>query len=189
MEHPVQEISSVIKGLTQGSPAEQKHVLETYFTTDAAFQHPFCHVPSFSNVSVPLVGVVDSRWVIWMIYRWYKILSPRIALKVHAAVLDQRQQILYVQISQVFSLWFVPFYKSHVQLVSALHLSRTSDDSKYYIHKQEDLYQVNEFVKFVWPYGDIVLTIWQCFMALLCVVGALLLAPLTWAGEMIAQKK
>lgn len=75
----------MIHSLTQGSPAEQKHALETYFTPDAAFQHPFCRVSGFSDISVPVVGMINSRWVILMIYRWYKIISPSIALEVHSA--------------------------------------------------------------------------------------------------------
>lgn len=67
-----------------GSPSEQKEALETYFAPNASFVHPFCRVSSFTNVSVPLVGEINSRWVIWMIYRWYKILSPKILLTVNS---------------------------------------------------------------------------------------------------------
>lgn len=63
---------------------EQKNALEKYFQPNASFEHPFCRVPSFSKFSMPLIGVINSRWVIWMIYRWYKILSPRIILDVHS---------------------------------------------------------------------------------------------------------
>jgi hypothetical protein len=76
--NPEKQISHVIRLLTEGSPEDQKHALDTYFLPDASFLHPLCRVPSFSHYSVPLFGNVDSRWVIWMIYRWYKILSPRI---------------------------------------------------------------------------------------------------------------
>ncbi|KAG0247834.1 hypothetical protein BG011_000832, partial [Mortierella polycephala] len=179
----------VISSLTQGSPTEQEYILKTYFTPNASFQHPFCRVFSFSNVTIPLIGEIDSRWVIWMIYRWYKILSPRIDLDVHSVVYDQKQQVLFVQISQVFSLWFVPFYKSHAQLITALHLHHAPNDGKYYIHKQEDFYQVNEFVKFVWPFGDIVLAIWQFAMTLICIIGALLFAPLTWTEDATEMSK
>jgi hypothetical protein len=81
---PVKEIAPVIHTLTEGSPLAQKVALETYFRPNASFAHPFCRVPSFSKLSVPLIGVISSRWVIWMIYRWYKILSPRIVLDVHS---------------------------------------------------------------------------------------------------------
>lgn len=81
---PVKEIPYLIHTLTEGSPLAQKTALETYFHPTASFVHPFCRVPSFSNLSIPLIGVINSRWVIWMIYRWYKILSPRIVLDVHS---------------------------------------------------------------------------------------------------------
>ncbi|KAF9360858.1 hypothetical protein BGX34_007458 [Mortierella sp. NVP85] len=196
MNHPVKEISSVIHRLTQGSPAEQKHALETYFTPDATFQHPFCRVSSFSDISVPIVGTINSRWVILMIYRWYKIISPSIALEVHSAALypvyDQQQQVIYAQVSQVFNPWFVPFYKPHVRLVTVLHLKRSLDDkinsNKYYIQKQEDQYQFNEFIKFVCPFGDLILAFWQMVVTIFCIGGALLLAPLTWLEQEVADK-
>ncbi|KAF9103326.1 hypothetical protein BGX27_010624 [Mortierella sp. AM989] len=177
MENPVEEIPYVIHSLTQGTPAEQKHTLDTYFTPDSAFMHPYCRVFGFSDHSVPLVGIINSRWVIWMIYRWYKVLSPKIALEVHSVVLDDSQNVLYIQISQVFSLWYVPYHRSHVHLLTQLHLSQSSHDKKYYIHKQEDHYQINEMVKFIWPNGDIVLTFWQFISTLFCIIGSLLFAP------------
>lgn len=76
------QISSVIHSLTEGSPADQKNALDTYFLPDSSFIHPLCRVPSFEKYSLPLIGEINSRWVIWMIYRWYKILSPRIVLNV-----------------------------------------------------------------------------------------------------------
>jgi hypothetical protein len=80
----VKEIPHIIHTLTEGSPLEQKNALETYFHPNASFEHPFCRVPSFSKFTIPMIGVINSRWVIWMIYRWYKILSPRIILDVHS---------------------------------------------------------------------------------------------------------
>ena len=64
------EISSIIHTLTQGSPSAQRAALEKYFAPTASFTHPFCRTGSFNG----------SRWLIWCIYRWYKILSPRIEL-------------------------------------------------------------------------------------------------------------
>jgi hypothetical protein len=76
------QVSHIIHLLTEGSPAEQKDALDAYFLPDASFTHPLCRVPSFTHISLPLIGEINSRWVIWMIYRWYKILSPRIVLNV-----------------------------------------------------------------------------------------------------------
>lgn len=110
------------------------------------------------------------------------------------SVYDQRQSVLYVQVSQIFSLWFIPFYKAHVRLVTMLHLSRIWDantnTNKYYIHKQEDHYQFNEFVKFIFPFGgDLVLAFWQIIVAFFCVVGAVLFAPITWLEQIVADRR
>jgi hypothetical protein len=80
-----QEIASVIDTLTKGSPQQQEDALNTYFLPNASFIHPFCRVPSFSQGSIPLAKDLDSRWLILGIYRWYRILSPRIDLTVDSA--------------------------------------------------------------------------------------------------------
>jgi len=102
---------------------------------------------------------------------------------------DQRQQILYVSISQVFSLFFVPFYAPKVNLVTVLHLSHDTKDNKYYIDSQQDLYQLNEFVKFVWPGGATLLMLWQWMNTLLSIAGAVILAPVTWVEEKVGEGK
>jgi len=180
MEHPKRQIAGVIHLLTEGSPAEQKDALDTYYLPDATFIHPLCRVPSFSHVSLPLIGEINSRWVIWMIYRWYKILSPRIVLTVECDEFNQKSSILFVEINQIFSLFFVPFYKSNVHLTTKLHLVHASEDNRYYIKSQEDLYQTNEVVKFFWPGGATVIWFFQMVATFLCIVGALALAPVTW---------
>lgn len=135
-----------------------------------------------------------------MIYRWYKILSPRIVLTVecngtlrprrpHAnpslniTEFNQNSNIFFVEIHQIFSLFFIPFYKSNVHLTTKLHLVQSEDDKKYYIKGQEDLYQLNEVVKFFWPGGSTILWFWQLFNTLMCIAGALILAPITWLEQ------
>lgn len=66
------EIPQVIHLLTQSPPSTQRKTLEKYFSPSASFTHPFCRTGSFEG----------SRWLIWCIYRWYKIMSPRIEIKV-----------------------------------------------------------------------------------------------------------
>jgi hypothetical protein len=68
----VAEIGPIIKLLCTAPPAEQRAAIETYFTPTASFTHPFCRTGSFSN----------SQWLIVIIYRWYKILSPHIDIEV-----------------------------------------------------------------------------------------------------------
>ncbi|KAF4119387.1 hypothetical protein GMORB2_4906 [Geosmithia morbida] len=57
MENPALEIKDVIRILTTGSPPEQEASLKSYFTSDAAFYHPFCRVPSFPVGSVPFAPI------------------------------------------------------------------------------------------------------------------------------------
>ena len=66
------EIPQVIHLLTQSPPSTQRKTIEKYFTPSASFTHPLCRTGSFEG----------SRWLIWCIYRWYKIMSPRIEISV-----------------------------------------------------------------------------------------------------------
>jgi len=189
MDHPVKEAPSVIHRLTMGSPSEQKDALATYFSPSAAFIHPFCRVSSFSNVSIPLIGEINSRWVIWMIYRWYKILSPKISLDVSGVVFDQKSSTLYVSISQIFSVFFIPFYRANVSLTTILLLDHSPTTGKYTITSQEDLYQTTEFVKFFWPGGSSFVWLWQLMATVMCMAGALVFAPVTWLEQRVAVKE
>ena len=70
MESPIEEIDSIIYKLTTGSPRLQQQTLEHYFTPNASFTHPFC-------------AVNGNRNQILSIFRWYKVLSPKIEIKVN----------------------------------------------------------------------------------------------------------
>jgi hypothetical protein len=74
----------VIRTLCSGTPAQQLAAIDANFTNDASFRHTICRVPSFGDVNVPLLGAVNSRWVIGCIYRWYKVLSPRIEVDIES---------------------------------------------------------------------------------------------------------
>lgn len=74
MDDPIQDSPHVVEVLTQGSPKEQEQAINTYFTPDASFTHPFCRTGSFEG----------SRHLLHGIYRWYKILSPTIHLNVNS---------------------------------------------------------------------------------------------------------
>ena len=148
-----------------------------------------------------------------MIYRWYKILSPRIVLNVecdgtcpralaaprhvtgtfadnrtHRSEFNQKSSLLFVEIQQIFSLFFVPFYKSNVHLTTKLQLVHSEHDGKYYIKSQEDLYQPNELVKFFWPGGATIVWFLQLIATFSCIAGALLLTPVTWMEQRHAEK-
>ncbi|KAI0432543.1 hypothetical protein F5Y09DRAFT_140661 [Xylaria sp. FL1042] len=129
MENPEQEISSVIRSLTQGTRKEQEETLSNYFLPDAYFVHPFCRVPSFESreVRVPFTNIrwtVNSRLLVQLIYQWYKILSPKILLEVDSTSFDKRTNSLYATIRQTFTIWIVPFslWQANVQLVCLLDL-------------------------------------------------------------------
>jgi hypothetical protein len=64
----------------------------------------------------------------------------------------------------------------------------SEDESKYYIKSQEDLYQLNEVVKFFWPGGATIIWFWQLAATGMCILGALILAPVTWIEQRHANK-
>ncbi|GAB7357839.1 hypothetical protein MBLNU230_g0010t1 [Neophaeotheca triangularis] len=181
MDDPIQDVSRVIHKLTQNPPNEQAAAIDAYFTPNASFTHPFCRTGSFEG----------SRHLIHSIYRWYKILSPKIDLTVHSVAFDETTLLCYVKITQLFSLWFIPFYHERVSLVTELQLVRPPSSHKYYIQAQNDLYQTDQFFKFFapWGLGWGFVTLWHYWATLMCVIGAVVLAPLTWAEEAWAGKK
>lgn len=126
-------------------------------------------------------------------------------------VFDQRANLLYLTIHQVFTVWFVPFslWQSHVKLVTVLKLDSLPHDeeghalidgngiapgdrgihSRYFIRSQEDLYQVNEFLKFIAPWGaSFVWFGWQLFATILCALGVLLFWPVTTLHEYLSNQ-
>ncbi|CAK3801241.1 hypothetical protein DOTSEDRAFT_69674 [Lecanosticta acicola] len=171
MEDPIQEIPGVVHRLTQGSPKQQEEAINNYFTSNASFSHPLCRTGSFEG----------SRQLIHAIFRWYKVMSPKIELSVNGVAFDETNLILYVNISQVFAIWLVPFHRAPVTLTTQLQLVRGSPSRKYYIQSQNDLYQADQLVKFFAPWGIgqtfvLLVNFWATF---LCVVMAWLGSPFT----------
>ena len=74
MENPTKEIADVIHLLTQSPPSTQRQTIDKYFTSDASFTHPFCRTGKWPN----------SRLLVQIIYRWYKIMSPNIDITVQS---------------------------------------------------------------------------------------------------------
>lgn len=189
------EIPNVIRDLTQTPPSVQRRTIDTYFTPNASFTHPFCRTGSFYWSQT-----LNSRNLIHAIYRWYKIMSPRIDLTIQSIgtnqssrvyytrlltkqAFDKSSLILYVMISQRFRIWIVPFYVAPVNLVTVLQLVHDKESDKYYISSQDDLYQVNQFVRFIWLGGWLVLWLCQITATFFCLIGAILLWPQTWVEE------
>ncbi|KXT15579.1 hypothetical protein AC579_9964 [Pseudocercospora musae] len=172
MDDPVKDITPIIHRLTQGSPQQQKDTINYYFTENASFTHPFCRTGSFEG----------SRYFIHNIFQWYKIMSPQIDLTVNSVAFDEQHFVLYVNISQIFSIWFIPFHRSPVTLTTQLQLvRRPAEPRKYYIQSQNDLYQVDQFVKFFapWNIGTTLVILWHFWATFFCVIGAQLGRPFT----------
>jgi hypothetical protein len=102
---------------------------------------------------------------------------------------DETQQLLYVSISQIFTYFFLPFYRPRVALVTILHLEHDADGRKFIIDSQQDLYQTHELVKFFWPGGAALLWLCQWLTTLVCVLNALVFAPVTWLEQRVAEKR
>lgn len=67
--------------------------------------------------------------------------------------------------------------------MTVLKLRHDEFDGKYYIASQDDLYQVNEFVKFFWPGGFLFVWLWQMCATLACLALAVAFWPVSWFEE------
>ncbi|KAI1806152.1 hypothetical protein F4811DRAFT_551108 [Daldinia bambusicola] len=199
MDYPEQQIQHIIRSLTQYSRDDQWTTLEDYFLPDAYFVHPFCRVPSFGNYKVPFTNsTINSRKLVFYIYQWYRILSPDIKLSIDSTSFDKSKNLLYVTLRQTFTLWFVPFslWQANVKLVTVLELQQLSTDKGhkpllgnsatplngerrpklYFIKGQRDHYQIEDFLKFIAPWGASVLWMaWQLYATIICTVGVIFL--------------
>nr|AGU10923.1 hypothetical protein [uncultured organism] len=75
-----------------------------------------------------------------------------------------------------------------MQVPDRAHGFMPGEEGKWYIISQEDFYQTNEVVKFFWPGGNMVIQGFQMWATFMCILGALLLAPVTWAAQRRAGK-
>ncbi|KAF2845192.1 hypothetical protein T440DRAFT_282308 [Plenodomus tracheiphilus IPT5] len=158
--------------LKHGRP-RHRNPPQRYFTPNASFTHPFVRTGSWSY----------SRVFIQCIYRWYKIMSPRIEISVQSVAFDKPNSKLYVQVFQIFRIWLIPFYYAPVSLTTVLSLTQQSPAGKYYISAQNDLYQTDQFVKFVLPGVWVFIALLGFLASCGCAVGALLGGPVTWVEE------
>ncbi|KAG7004738.1 hypothetical protein G7Y79_00023g053220 [Physcia stellaris] len=144
---------------------------------------PFCRTGSFNG----------SRWLIWNIYRWYKIMSPRIEMNIESIAYDAKSLRLYVTMHQIFRIWAIPFFNAPVTLTTVLQLvtkpyptpHHPNKRDLYFIQSQNDLYQVNEWIKFVSQFGILSLFVflWQLVATALCVLGAFAFWPVSWLEQ------
>lgn len=94
--------------------------------------------------------------------------------------------------SQIFAVWFMPFYKAHVRFIIVLTLEMEKPDTshrreglqysdvtaerrpKYLISKQEDHYQLNDTLNFLVPYfhvGPLICRAVQDMATMACIIG------------------
>nr|OQO29929.1 hypothetical protein B0A51_02925 [Rachicladosporium sp. CCFEE 5018] len=181
MEDPTNDVPSVINALTRGSPSEQQNAIQTYFTSSASFSHPFCRTGSFEG----------SRYLILKIYQWYKILSPKIELEIHSVAFDAKSLVLFVSLTQLFTPFLAPIFANRVDLDVKLTLIQHRHTGKYYITSQTDLYTVDQWIRFLIPWGIGTAVVWflQFLATIGCVLGAWLGAPITWARERVLGRR
>ncbi|KAJ9619307.1 hypothetical protein H2203_008636 [Taxawa tesnikishii (nom. ined.)] len=149
MDDPLSEIEGVIHSLVQTPPDEQAITIRRYFTPNAQFTHPLCRTGSFAN----------SRYLVERIYR--------------CKTFDTSNMVMYVGITQVFKIWAIPFHHSEVSLVTVLHLEQ-GRDRRYYISSQNDLYQTDQWPRFL-PFVRLfawMIPLVQLFATLVCVVSS-----------------
>jgi hypothetical protein len=99
------------------------------------------------------------------------------------AAYDETNLILYVQIFQIFRIWLVPFYYAPVQLTTVIQLQQNRINKKYYIRSQNDLYQVDQWIRFLVPGGWALIYLWHAWATFFCLIGTWALLPVTWVEE------
>lgn len=171
MDNPTADITPIIHTLCTAPPTAQAACISTYFLPTATFVHPFVRVPSYAS----------SRNLIHAIYRWYHFLSPHTLVNVESIAFDEANLILYATVRQVFRMRWTHFLKSDVRLTVKLGL--VEREGKYYIVSQEDLYQTDQFLRFLAPLGVLIAVVrmLQVLVALGCAVCVAVIVPVEWA--------
>ncbi|KAK6202128.1 hypothetical protein LQW54_008997 [Pestalotiopsis sp. IQ-011] len=210
MDRPAAQIRGIVRDLCTQTIEDQQDALDQYFTPDAFFIHPLCRVPSFSTKV--LGHELNSLSFLKYIFQWYRILSPHIDLTVDSAVMDAHNGLLYLTIRQTFTLWFVPLslWQANVKLVTVLTLDKRPVDgegrllktngsvssgdqtakSLWFIKGQEDHYQMEEWLKFIAPFGaSVVWQAFQLFATYLCWLGVMFLWPVTSVHDYIFRNR
>ncbi|TFK38407.1 hypothetical protein BDQ12DRAFT_630883 [Crucibulum laeve] len=140
MQNPAKEITSVVLQLTAtSSPDVQKATIERYMTSDVGFRHPVCSITPGPNSRDGLLGI----------YQWYRVLSPKIDIKVESIVFDAEKCVIYLEAVQWFRLFFLPIRPAPSRLVIRLTLRK--ENELYYISLQEDFYHTDDFMALLLP--------------------------------------
>lgn len=103
---------------------------------------------------------------------------------------DPSNLLLYVSISQVFRIWVLPFYAAPVDLVTVIRLQHNESDGKYYIAGQNDLYQTDEWVKFIplVPGVSLLVRTLQLMATVFCVLATYVFWPVTLMEAYLAPQ-
>ncbi|OSX62775.1 hypothetical protein POSPLADRAFT_1033455 [Postia placenta MAD-698-R-SB12] len=170
MENPVEEIEGVVLSITSATnPETQKAAILRYFTPDATFRHPLCTIPS--SFAAPPAGAVgsptlphtpsllplSSRDTILRIYQWYRVLSPRLTVRVRKVVYDPARHEMWLDIVQTFHLFFSPLrpaqarLATHIALRESPHPSGDPGRHMYHIAGQEDWYHPEDLMALLVP--------------------------------------
>ena len=103
---------------------------------------------------------------------------------------DKENLTLYVSIHQLFHIFLLPrflFSPASVSLVTVLQLHpiHSGGKKRYLIRSQNDLYQVNEFAKFVSLFGvlSVIVLAFQLVATGVCVLGAVGGWPVSWVEQ------
>ncbi|KAM6499405.1 hypothetical protein JOM56_004913 [Amanita muscaria] len=130
MENPVKDIKAVIFDLVASESSDtQQTAVHRYYAPNAGFRNPFVRVDPG-----PL-----SREQILGIWQWYRILSPKASIHVENVVYDKPHNILLVDVTQEFHLFFSPLESATSRALTRLTL--TEDKGLYFIALQEDFYE------------------------------------------------
>ncbi|OSC98601.1 hypothetical protein PYCCODRAFT_1439115 [Trametes coccinea BRFM310] len=128
------------------NPEIQKAAVLKYYAHDAAFRHPFCVVE-------PSPG---SRDAILAILQWYRILSPKLSVRVTSVTYDEEKHSVFLDVSQTFHIRWSPFNPAPARLLVRLTLRpepSPEDPSKtiYVIAAQEDFYHPEDLTLLLIP--------------------------------------
>lgn len=127
MEDPVAEIESVVLNVTATqSPDIQQAAFQRYMSQDMGFRHPVCSIHPGPSSRNKVLGV----------YQWYRVLSPRIDIRIDSVVFDEARRLLYVEGVQWFKLIFLPVKPVPARLIIRLTLRK--ENNLFYIAFQED---------------------------------------------------
>lgn len=70
-----------------------------------------------------------------------------------------------------------------MQLTSVIKLEHDTDTGRYYIASQDDLYAIDQWIRFIAPGGWLLVHLWQFWASFFCFVGTILLHPVTLLEE------